>query len=530
MSSANTLAGPREWTALAVLVLPVVLISVDMTVLGFAVPALSEDLDPTSGQLLWIVDVYGFVLAGLLVTMGALGDRIGRRRLLMMGSAAFGAASLVAAFAPSAEVLIIARALLGVAGASLMPSTLSLLRNTFLDDRQRLLAIAVWASGFSAGAALGPILGGWLLEHFSWGSVFLVNLPVMAVLLVALPLLVRESRDPSPGRLDPLSVVLSLATMLPAVYAIKELAAHDPSLTAFGLLAAGLTAGAVFVRRQRALPDPLIDVNLFRSRTFSVAVATNLVMVFSLVASLFFLTQYLQLVLDLSPMRAGFVLVPGLVVSVVASFVAVRLSRRLSLAAVVGGSLTVTSSGFALLVLASPGAPAAGALIVAAGFALVALGSGLAETLTNGAIMSAAPPERAGAASAISETAYELGGALGVAVLGSVLTASYRADLAAVDGVPQSAVERARETLGGATQTAAELGGTEGADLMAAAQSAFTTGMHLTSAIAAVVVLASAVQAWLLLRGQAGPAQAPGTQNSRTSSTSEPSHPGGTTA
>ncbi|MFV2195031.1 MFS transporter [Nocardiopsis sp. LOL_012] len=530
MSSANTLAGPREWTALAVLVLPVVLISVDMTVLGFAVPALSEDLDPTSGQLLWIVDVYGFVLAGLLVTMGALGDRIGRRRLLMVGSAAFGTASLVAAFAPSAEVLIIARALLGVAGASLMPSTLSLLRNTFLDDRQRLLAIAVWASGFSAGAALGPILGGWLLEHFSWGSVFLVNLPVMAVLLVALPLLVRESRDPSPGRMDPLSVVLSLATMLPAVYAVKELAAHGPSLTAFGLLAAGLIAGAVFVRRQRALPDPLIDVDLFRSRAFSVTVATNLVMVFSLVASLFFLTQYLQLVLDISPMRAGFVLVPGLVVSVVASFVAVRLSRRLSLAAVVGGSLAVTSSGFALLVLASPGAPATGALIVATGFALVALGSGLAETLTNGAIMSAAPPERAGAASAISETAYELGGALGVAVLGSVLTASYRADLTAVDGVPQSAVESARETLGGAAQTSAELGGTAGADLMAAAQSAFTSGMHITSAIAAVMVLVAAVQAWLLLRGQAGPAaEAPG-QDSRTSSTSEPSQPGGTTA
>ncbi|WP_394329378.1 MFS transporter [Nocardiopsis sp. CNR-923] len=414
-----------------------------MTVLGFAVPQLSEELRPSAGQLLWVIDIYGFILAGLLITMGSLGDRVGRRGLLLVGSAAFGAASLAAAFAPNAEVLVVARALLGVAGASLMPSTLSLLRNTFLDARQRLLAIAIWASGFSAGAALGPILGGWLLEHFFWGSVFLINLPVMALILVFVPILVRESRDPRPGRMDLPSVVLSMATMLPAVYGIKKLATEGFAFVPVVSLVVGLVLGAVFVRRQLLLEDPLIDVELFRSRVFSVAVVTNLMIVFSLVASLFFLTQYLQLVLGVSPMRAGYVLLPGLVLSVLASFVAVRAARRLSLAAVIGSALVVTAAGFAVLVLTSEQDAASGVLVVAVGFGLIATGAGFAETLTNGAIMSAAPPRRAGAASAISETAYELGGALGVAVLGSVLTGYYQSALTSVEGVPAPAMDRA---------------------------------------------------------------------------------------
>ncbi|GHC91102.1 MFS transporter [Nocardiopsis terrae] len=500
------LAGPREWAALAVLVLPVVLISVDMTVLGFAVPALSEALKPTSGQLLWIIDIYGFVLAGLLITMGSLGDRIGRRRLLMAGSAAFGTASLLAAFSPNAETLILARALLGVAGASLMPSTLSLLRNIFLNPRQRLLAIAIWASGFSGGAALGPILGGWLLEHFFWGSVFLINLPVMALILVLVPLLVRESRNPDSSRIDLLSVVLSLGAMLPAVYGIKKLATEGPELLPVLSLVFGLAVGYLFVRRQRGLRDPLIDVDLFRSRVFSVAVVTNLMIVFSMVGSLFFLTQYLQLVLGVSPMRAGVVLLPGLVLSVVASLIAARVARHLSLATVIGASLLVTAAGFATLVLTPADDVSRGIGLVVTAFLLIALGSGFAETLTNGAIMSAAPPKRAGAASAISETAYELGGALGVAVLGSVLTAFYRNHLTEVDGVPADATDAARETLGGAANTATDLGGTSGAALMDSARLAFTEGMHLTSVIAVVIVLAAAFQAWFLLRGRGNPA------------------------
>ncbi|WP_017588991.1 MFS transporter [Nocardiopsis ganjiahuensis] len=505
----SALAGPREWAALAVLVLPVVLISVDMTVLGFAVPALSTALSPSSGQLLWIIDIYGFVLAGLLITMGSLGDRIGRRRLLMVGSAAFGVASLLAAFSPNSETLILARALLGVAGASLMPSTLSLLRNIFLDPRQRLLAIAIWASGFSAGAALGPILGGWLLEHFFWGSVFLINLPVMALILILVPLLVRESRNPDSGRIDVPSVVLSMGAMLPAVFGIKKLATGGLDVLPVLSLVFGLTLGYLFVRRQRTLEDPLIDVDLFRSRVFSVAVVTNLMIVFSLVGSLFFLTQYLQLVLGVSPMRAGLVLVPGLILSVVASLVAARLARHLSLATVIGVSLIVTAAGFGTLVFTPADDLVRGVVLVAAAFVLISLGAGFAETLTNGAIMSAAPPERAGAASAISETAYEMGGALGVAVLGSVLTAFYRVHLTEVDGVPGAATDAARETLGGAANASAELGGSAGAALMDSAQLAFTNGMHLTSAIAVVIVLAAAAQAWFLLRGRGNPAVEP---------------------
>ncbi|MFB9799761.1 MFS transporter, partial [Streptomonospora salina] len=435
----------RDWAALAVLVLPVLLISVDMTVLGFAVPYLSADLSPSSGQLLWIVDVYSFVLAGLLVTMGSLGDRIGRRRLLMAGSAGFGAASLLAAYAPGAEVLIAARALLGVAGATLMPSTLSLLRSIFTDERRRMLAVAVWASGFSAGSALGPILGGWLLERFHWGAIFLINLPVTALILVAAPLLVAESREPGAARLDAPSALLSLGAMLPAVYGVKTLAEHGWSPPAAFAIAAGAAMGSVFVRRQLRLRDPLIDLRLFAVRRFSAAVGTNLMLVFAIVSALFALTQYLQLVVGLSPVHAGLVLVPGLVLSVAASFAAVSLSRRLGTAAVVVGGLASIAAGF-VLVAAVPDRD--GALPVAVAFALIGTGIGLAETLTNSTVLTAAPPQRAGAASAISETAYELGGALGVALLGSVLTAVYRNRLGDVAGVPDGVTAEAAQTLG----------------------------------------------------------------------------------
>ncbi|WP_374058245.1 MFS transporter [Marinitenerispora sediminis] len=494
-------AGPREWLGLAVLTLPVLLIAVDMTVLGFAVPYLSADLAPTGTQLLWIVDLYSFVLAGLLVTMGTLGDRIGRRRLLMIGAAGFGAASLLAALAPSAEVLIAARALLGLAGATLMPSTLSLIRNLFLDRRQRLLAIAAWASMFSAGSALGPLVGGWLLEHFYWGSVFLINLPVMALILVLTPMLVPESRDPAPGRYDLPSAALSLLAVLPVVYGVKKLAEGGSPLVAAASVAVGAAVGYVFVRRQLRLPDPMIDVRLFRNRAFGVAVATNLMVVFAMVSALFFLTQYLQLVLGMSPIRAGLVLLPGIVLSVAAHFVAVAVARRLSMGAAILTGLALAAAGFAVFTQLPL---AGGTLLVAGGFAAISAGVGLSDTLTNDAIMAAAPPSRAGAAAAISETAYELGGALGVAVLGSVLTAVYRTLLTAPDGVSEPALDAARETLGGAVTAAERLPSGEAAALMDAARLAFTEGIHVTSAIAAVIVLCAAVQAGLLLRGVGG--------------------------
>lgn len=496
--SAPAKAGPRAWAALAVLALPVLLISIDLTVLGFAVPFLSEELQPSGPQLLWIIDVYSFVLAGLLVTMGTLGDRVGRRRLLMAGSVGFGLASLLAAHAPSAAVLITARALLGLAGATLMPSTLSLLRNIFLEPRQRLVAIAIWSTMFSGGTALGPILGGWLLEHFHWGSVFLVNLPVVALILALAPLLVPESRDPAPGPYDLPSAALSLAAVLPVVYGVKEVAAGGAPATAAACITVGLLLGWVFVRRQLRLDSPMLDMRLFRIRAFSVGVATNLMVVFALVSSLFFLTQYMQLVLGISPLRAGLLLLPGLGLSMAGHFVAVVLARRLTMGTLVVSGLSLMTLGFLLLTrLPLTG----GAVWVVAGFALIGLGVGVAETLTNDAIMTVAPPERAGSAAAVSETAYELGGALGIAVLGSVLTAAYRLGLPAVPGVDAAALNAARETLGGAATASQELGGTAGAALMEAARTAFTDGIHLTSLLGAVIVCYAAVQAGVLLRG-----------------------------
>ncbi|MDN3241346.1 MFS transporter [Glycomyces tritici] len=485
---------PKQGWALAVLVLPVLLISIDMTVLGFAVPFLSEDLAPTSSQLLWIVDVYGFMLAGLLVTMGTLGDRVGRRRLLVIGSAAFAAASVLAAYAPTAEALIAARALLGLAGATLMPTTLALMRNLFHDDRQRKFAIAIWASGFSAGAAAGPIIGGWLLEHFWWGSVFLMAAPVSLAVVVVAPLLVPESKDPNPGRIDLPSVALSFLAMFPFVYGVKTIAEHGLTWTAVVSLIAGLAFGAAFIARQLRLEHPLIDVGLFRLRRFSASLATNFTIVFAMISSLFLLTQYLQLVLGFSPMEAGLLLLPEMAVSVVAGLFAVRLSERVGMVRTIIGGLVFVMAGFAGMSLVGV---EQGALVVVVASILIGIGAGLAQTVTNDAILAAAPADRAGAASAISETAYELGGAMGVALLGSLATGIYRSEMA--DAPVQA------ETLGEAAHIAAKLPAATGDALMEAARTAFTDGLRTVALIAAVLVLLATVAVGRALREQ--PAQ-----------------------
>ncbi|PZF85952.1 MFS transporter [Jiangella anatolica] len=492
----RVLAGPREWGALVVLLLPVLLISVDMTVLSFAVPHLSSDLAPSGTQLLWIVDVYGFMIAGLLVTAGTVGDRIGRRKLLLAGATAFGLASALAAYSTSPEMLIAARALLGVAGATLMPSTLSLIRNIFHDVRQRTLAIAIWATMFSAGAALGPILGGWLLEHFWWGSVFLVALPVLALLLIFAPFLVPESRDPAPGRYDLPSAALSLVAMLLAVYGIKGLA-DGPSF-GYGLaLAAGVLVGVAFVRRQRQLETPLLDLGLFERPAFRASVLTNLLTTFAMIGALFFMTQYLQIVLGMAPLRSGLVLLPGLALAIVTGLAAVPLMRRLPMPYLLFGALLVVAAGFALMVLAGRGY---GAELVMVAFVLVGGGVGLVQTITNNVIMSAVDPARAGAAAAVSETAYEVGGGLGTAVLGSLLTAVYASSLGPVSGVSGDVLSQARETLGGAVDVAGSLPTPAGSALVTAAESAFTRAVEVTSVVGALMVVAAAVQALVVLR------------------------------
>lgn len=480
--------------ALAVLTLPVFIISMDATILGFAVPSLSETLGPTSSQLLWIIDIYSFVLAGLLVTMGALGDRIGRRKLLMFGAAGFSIASVLAAFSTSPEMLIAARAMLGVAGATLMPATLSLIRNVFTDARERQTAIAAWASAFAFGSALGPIAGGLLLEHFWWGSVFLVGVPITTMLLVIAPRLVPESKDPAPGPFDLASAVLSLATMLPVVYAVKTFAEHGPSTVAVATAVVGVSAGCLFVRRQLRLTDPMIDVTLFEVSRFRMAVSGDLVSAFGLAGSLFFLTQYLQLVVGMSPLRAGVQLLPAAFAAVVFTLAAPVLARRFGAFTVLAVGLALSGVGFAMLTQVTAEGSVAMTTI-----AVIVINAGLGATMTVvvDAILTAIPPERAGAGASVSETAIELGVALGTAVLGSIAAAIYRDGFTDLDGVPAEAIEVSKDTLGAALATADDLGGDVGAALRVAADAAFVEGFHaaaLTAAIAMMVVAAWALR------------------------------------
>ena len=342
-------AGRREWIGLAVIALPCAVYSMDLTVLNLALPRLSEDLEPSSSQLLWIVDIYGFLVAGLLITMGTLGDRIGRRRLLLIGAAAFGIASVLAALSTSAEMLIAARALLGVAGATLAPSTLALIRNIFADPKQRTFAIGVWITSFSAGAAIGPLIGGLMLESFSWGSVFLLAVPVMALLLVLGPRLLPEFSDPDAGRLDLTSAAASLVAVLAVIFGLKQIAQDGVTWIAVAAIVGGLAAGGGFVRRQGRLADPLIDLRLFRLPAFSGALAANTLGFFVNFGIAVFLAQYLQLVLGLSPLEAGLWTMPWAAGFIVGSMLTPMIVSRISSASAITGGLVLAGSGFALL-------------------------------------------------------------------------------------------------------------------------------------------------------------------------------------
>ena len=489
--------GRRGWAALAVLMLPVVLVSVDNTVLNFALPAISEALTPSGTALLWMIDIYPLVLAGLLVSMGSLGDRIGRKKLLLIGSAGFGLVSVVAAFAPSIELLIAARAALGFFGAMLMPSTLSLIRNIFRDRKQRRLAIAIWARGFAAGRALGPVSGGILLENLWWGSVFLIAVPVLLPLFLLAPFLVPESRDPHPGRLDIASIALSLLTMLPIVYGIKHLATEGLDLVGVAAVVIGVVAGALFVRRQGRLETPMLDMALFRQPAFSGAVLINLLSVVAFVGGLFFVSQHLQLVLGLSPLVAGFTLVPGLIVMILAGLLVVPVAARVRPAIVVPVALVISAVGYGAIGLTGGAVDAAGIAIC---FVLLGLGIGAAETVSNELILANAPADKAGAASAVSETAYELGAVLGTATLGTILTASYRNAVALPDGLTGEQHAAAAETLGGAVHVAGQLPADAASALLESARHAFDSGVGLTAWLGCGLIVAAAIVALLSLR------------------------------
>ena len=479
--------------------LPCVLYSMDLTVLNLAVPALSADLQPSSSQLLWIIDIYGFLVAGSLITMGTLGDRFGRRRLLLIGAAAFGIGSVLAAFSTSAEMLIATRALLGVAGATLAPSTLSLIRSMFRDPAQRTVAIGIWVSSYSAGAAIGPLVGGMLLEHFWWGSVFLLSVPVMVLLLVLGPKLLPEFRDPEAGRLDLISAGLSLASVLPVIYGLKRMAQDGLEWRPVLFIAVGILAGIVFVRRQRTLIMPLLDLQLFRAPAFCAALATYTLGTFVTFGAFVFIAQYLQLVLGLSPLQAGLWTVPFAVAFIVGSTLTPPIARRVRPAFVLAAGLALAAVGFGMLTQVEG---TSGLALLVTGFVVFSLGLAPVFTLATDLIVGSAPPERAGAASALSETGSEFGGALGIAVLGSIGTAVYRSEMtsAAPSGIPPDAIEAARDTLGAALAVAEQLPGRLGAGLADTAREAFAMSLQITSAIAAVLAIVTAFGAVLLLR------------------------------
>ncbi|MFB7224772.1 MFS transporter [Streptomyces sp. NPDC056227] len=499
MTEEEKRAGAGEWIGLAVLVLPCLLASMDMSVMFITLPSLSADLGPSSSEQLWIMDAYGFLLAGLLITMGTLGDRFGRRRVLLTGAAAFGAASVLAACSTSPETLIAARVLLGIAGATLAPSTLSLIRSMFHDAAQRATAVGIWTAGFAGGAVLGPIIGGLLLEHFWWGSVFLVNVPVMVLLLILGPLLLTEYRDPEPGRFDLLGAAMSLVAVLGVIYGIKAMAEHGFGWIPLTCCAAGLAVGAAFIRRQHGAANPVIDMILFRTRRFNVPLLIDALATFGLVGFSLFNWQFMQLVLGMGPLESAVWSLPTFLVMPLGIALATALAPRIGKHNVIAAGLLVATAGYVMLALLQADS---GIVHLVSGMTVVSIGIGAVSAVVTEVILSAAPPERAGAASAMAETSAEFGGALGIALLGSTGTAVYRSELevSAPDDLTSKDLEAARSTLGGAVETAAALPRGTAESLRNAAFDAFAREARIASVVSAILMTGAAVLIATLLR------------------------------
>ena len=492
-------AGRKEWIALAVLLLPLLLVSMDTSVLLFAVPFITRALHPSSTQQLWMYDVYGFVLAGLLITMGAVGDRIGRRRLLLIGAFCFSVASLGAAYAHGSGELIAARAVQGIAGATLMPSTLALIRNMFHDEDQRKKAIGIWTGGTMSGVMLGPVISGVLLAHFWWGSIFLINVPFMVLLLVLAPFLLPEYRSPQSGRFDLLGSALSFAAVLPAVYGVSEIAENGVDALRIGAVALGAVMALLFLLRQRAAKHPMVELSLFRSRAYTGSLATCLIAMFAILGNAIFLTQYLQSVLGMSPLTAAlWSLVPSIGVGAVIGITS-ALVKIFDRASVIAGGFLVILAGYAVQATLLRADSHLWVLMV--GAALLACGAIAVSMLGSELMLGAIPPERAGAAAAMNETVTELGGALGMAVMGSIGAAVYRHALGTTVPAP------ARATLGDAVATAAREPGAAGGQLLNSAREAFTHSINVVSLVGVAIAGASAVLALLFLRGLRGAEQ-----------------------
>ena len=503
----------RRWWILGVLILSLFTATLDNTILNVALPTLARELSATTSQLQWMVDSYILVFAGLLLVAGALSDRFGRRLALLAGLAIFGVGSIASAFVVTADQLILARAFMGVGAALTMPSTLSIIANVF-DDDERPKAIAAWSAVSGLGIVVGPILGGWLLEHFAWNAIFLVNVPVVIAGIVAILLVVPESKAVRAPALDPVGAALSVAGLVALVYGIIEVPAQgwDDPLIIGSLAAAAVLLGA-FLAWERRVAEPMLDVRLFRNPRFSAASLSVTLVMFSLMGVLFFLTQYLQGVLGLTALETGVRFVPLAIGVIVSAPISAALTGRFGAKVATAFGLFVTAGSLALLATVTVGS---GDLLIGSVLAIAGFGLGVAMTPATDAIMGALPKEQAGVGSAVNDTTREIGGAIGVAVLGSVFSAVYSSRMTEVANLlPAEIGSVVRDSIGGALAVAGQVGGTSGEAIAAAARSAFVDGMATASLIGMGVAIAGALVAlvWLPARAtvSAAPSTAPAT-------------------
>ena len=479
---------PLAWFGLAILSLPVLLVAMDFSVLYLATPTITVALNPTAAEQLWILDIYGFLIAGLLITMGNIGDRFGRRKVLLLGSMVFGVASVIAAFAPSAEVLIGARALMGIGGATLMPASLSLITNMFVNKRDRSLAIGVWTACFAGGSAVGPVLGGVMLHHFWWGSVFLLNVPVIALLLLVAPRVIPEYRSGTTAPFDIVGVVLSLLGILPLVYAIKHIASD-------GIDGVGITSGIIgvvamfaFIRQQQVSKHPLLQLNLFKFPAFSAAIMSALTCMMTLGAVSYLTGIYLQSVLGRDVLAAALAGIPAAVAVATFSLGASRVSNLLGTRGAFVSALLISAAGNLGLLALGTDTPIWIYLVTTT---VAGVGYGIIFSLVSEVAVASAPPERAGAASGISETSFELGTSLGLAIMGSLATVVFRNNS---DGRDFS------DTIGETLHHAQSLGAAQRTDLIDAARTAFVDGLHVAVATGAGLLVVMAAVVAILLR------------------------------
>jgi DHA2 family multidrug resistance protein-like MFS transporter len=499
MDNSQQLAGRREWIGLAILALPAFLVSMDTSVMYLAIPTISSALHPGSAQLLWITDIYTFLEAGLLITMGTLGDRIGRRRLLLIGAVAFAAASAFAAFSTSAGMLVAARGILGITGATLLPCTLSLLRNMFRNDRQRTFAIGIWTTCFSFGTMLGPLIGGFLLTHFWWGSVFLMGVPVMGLLILLAPVFLPEFREPVTHPFDLFSALLSIVSVLAVIYGIKRVADQGIGTLPVLSIGVGLLVGIAFIRRQRSHANPLVDLSLFRIPAFTASLTALFFVLFAWAGTFIFVAQYLQLMLGLSPLQAGWWTIPSAAGGVIGCLLAPQLLRIARRGFVMAAGMIIVGAG--LGIFSQPGGSVGFPFFI---LATMFLSGGCGMTVTLGAdmVIGAVPSQRAGLAAGLYETSTTFGQAFGVAILGSIGTAFYHRYMAhgLPAGIAPDVAVTARNTLGGALAIARQLPGQTGTELLNIARTSFAAAFRATAGIAAVFLSLIAVGVAYFLR------------------------------